>query len=117
MAMWALENVVLHEMVHIADYVFHPEHFDHVYSGSRWEIIDRNIGRRYDAHGDTFFMKEAQRLSSYGREVNKRVTSGENATSSVSGKLLTQGRKGNNSRKTEEKKSRNILTISTIREI
>lgn len=104
MAMWALENTVLHEMVHIADYLYHPEHFDHIYKNGRWEIIDRNTGRRYDAHGDTFFMKEAQRLASYGRDVNKHVTSEENATSSVSDKLLVQRAKRQQQTKNRKQK-------------
>ena len=32
---WVKENVMLHEMIHIADYYFHPEHF--LWRGERSE--------------------------------------------------------------------------------
>lgn len=60
------ETTLLHEMIHIADYFFHPEHF----------INLRRTGKnkKYDAHGPVFFLKEAERLSSDGWEIQKYVT-------------------------------------------
>ena len=60
---------LLHEMIHIADYHFNPEHF---INASR-----TNKNRKYDAHGPVFFMKEANRLKAYGWDINKTVTKEE----------------------------------------
>lgn len=57
------ENTLLHEMVHIADYYFHPEHF--VRNG-------RKVSKRsYDAHGPIFFLKEAARINTYGYQIER----------------------------------------------
>ena len=71
---WVFENTMLHEMIHIADYTFHPEHFDLKWTpkGRKWFSPTR-----YDAHGQVFFLKEAQRLSQYGWDIQKILTSEE----------------------------------------
>ena len=57
------ENTLLHEMVHIADYYFHPEHF--VWNG-------RKVSKRsYDAHGPVFFLKEAARINKDGYQIER----------------------------------------------
>lgn len=48
-------EVVVHEMVHIADYSFHPEHF---------------FGRKYDAHG-TWFLDFGKKFEKDGFHVQK----------------------------------------------
>lgn len=70
------KNTLLHEMIHIADYVFHPEHF----------IRDgRKVSKReYDAHGPVFFLKEADRLKADGWNIQKYVTSDEKKSSELS---------------------------------
>ena len=70
------ETTLLHEMIHIADYFFHPEHF----------INLRRTGKnkKYDAHGPVFFMKEANRLASDGWEIQKYVTMEERGASTLS---------------------------------
>ena len=74
------ENVkiqtLLHEMIHIADYTFHPEHFIH--NGRRV------TGRQYNAHG-YWFMKEAKRVSeATGYSVTNKVTREESKASTLS---------------------------------
>ena len=66
------QSTLIHEMIHIADYYFHPEH----YIGRR---------RRYDAHGPEFFLKEARRIAPYGYDIQKNVTAEEQAVSQLSG--------------------------------
>lgn len=58
------QNVLIHEMIHIADYVFHPEHF----------VDDGRRVREYDAHGPIFFLKEAARLKQYGWDISAIVS-------------------------------------------
>lgn len=48
-------EVVVHEMVHVADYAFHPEHF---------------FGRKYDAHGE-WFLNFGKRFEKDGFHVQK----------------------------------------------
>ncbi len=48
-------NVLLHEMIHVLDYVYYSEHF-----------LDEN----YDPHGD-FFMNHATRINAYGWDITK----------------------------------------------
>lgn len=64
------QSTLIHEMIHIADYYFHPEHF---------------IGRRrtYDSHGPEFFLKEAARIAPYGFDIQKYVTEEEQAASQL----------------------------------
>ena len=70
-------QTLLHEMIHIADYTFHPEHF--IKNGRRVS------GRIYNAHG-YWFMNEANRISrETGYDVNNHVTNDERKASSLSG--------------------------------
>jgi len=69
-------QTLLHEMIHIADYTFHPEHFIH--NGRRV------TGRQYDAHG-YWFKAEAKRISKKsGYKVANHVTKEEMNASSLS---------------------------------
>ena len=72
------KGTLLHEMIHIADYYLHPEHF--IKNG-------RKVSRReYDAHGPVFFQKEAERLKQYGWNIQQYVTSEEQEQSELSDK-------------------------------
>lgn len=63
---------MLHEMIHIADYYYHPEHFEVVWNGKKWvSAFDPN---GYSVHGPIFFKKEAQRLAEYGWDINRVAT-------------------------------------------
>ena len=78
------ENVkiqtLLHEMIHIADYFFHPEHF--IRNGRRV------TGHQYDAHG-YWFTKEAKRISKItGYKVTNRVTREESQASTYSANTI-----------------------------
>lgn len=64
-------NTLLHEMIHIYDYAFYPEHVTQ---------------RRYDAHG-LLFLKEANRLRKFGWDINNKVTYEEHKVSSVSDEI------------------------------
>lgn len=87
------ENVkiqtLLHEMIHIADYTFHPEHF--IRNGRRV------TGRQYDAHG-YWFTQEAKRISKEsGYKVTNRVTKEESRCSKLSdNSVALNERKANN---------------------
>lgn len=74
---WVFENTMLHEMIHIADFYFHPEHFSLIYKNGRTCSNFKKGG--YDAHGNIFFLKEAARLSQYGWNIEKMVTAEEDA--------------------------------------
>ena len=74
------ENVkiqtLLHEMIHIADYTFHPEHFIHNHR--------KVSARQYDAHG-YWFNQEAKRISKEsGYKVTNHVTKEEQGCSKLS---------------------------------
>lgn len=76
------ENVkiqtLLHEMIHIADYTFHPEHF--IKNHRKVSI------RQYDAHGE-WFMNEANRISrESGYKITNYVTKEEVGVSCLSEK-------------------------------
>ena len=71
---WVKQNTLIHEMVHLADYVFHPEHF--IGPRARW----------YNAHGWEFFLKEADRIKEFGWDIAKKVTDEEEKVSSLSEK-------------------------------
>ena len=77
---WIKENVMLHEMIHIADYYFHPEHF-------LWR--GRKV-RGYDAHGPNFFLKEARRLSNDGWNIEKYVSQEEKELSRPSDEIQSK---------------------------
>lgn len=65
------ETTMLHEMIHIADYTFHPEHY-------------MNNRRKYDCHGPIFFQPEARRLAKDGWDIEKYVTAEEKGLSQLS---------------------------------
>lgn len=75
-------GVLIHEMIHIADYSFHPEHF--IRNGRKVS------GREYDAHGYRFFLPEMNRVNQilkeygYNITVSPNVTAAEQAASSLS---------------------------------
>ncbi len=73
------ENVkiqtLLHEMIHIADYTFHPEHF--ICNGRRV------TGHTYDAHG-YWFKAEAKRIEKFGWIIAKHVAKEEMVCSKLS---------------------------------
>ena len=73
------ENVkiqtLLHEMIHIADYTFHPEHF--IRNGRRVS------GHHYDAHG-YWFQSEAKRIEKFGWVITKHITKEEEKVSKLS---------------------------------
>ena len=74
------ENVkiqtLLHEMIHIEDYLWHPEHFIKNHR--------RVSSRQYDAHGE-WFMNEAKRITEEsGYKIDKRVTDEEMSVSNIS---------------------------------
>ena len=69
---WVFENTMIHEMIHIADYFYHPEHFGLMWKNGR--TVSSFSNKPYDAHGAIFFLKEAQRLSQYGWDIQKMVT-------------------------------------------
>lgn len=71
---WVKQNTLIHEMVHLADYVFHPEHF--IGPRARW----------YNAHGWEFFLKEADRIKEFGWDIAKKVTTEEVNVSCLSEK-------------------------------
>jgi len=81
-------QTLLHEMIHIADYTFHPEHF---FKNGR-----KISSRRYDAHG-YWFNQEAQRISKEsGYTVTNHVTSEESKASSLSNSVrMTNERRVN----------------------
>jgi len=68
-------NTLLHEMIHIADYTFHPEHFIKNHR--------RVSGHRYDAHG-WWFQNEAKRIEKFGWIITKHVTNDEKTVSKLS---------------------------------
>ena len=68
-------NTLLHEMIHIADYTFHPEHF--IKNGRRVS------GHRYDAHG-WWFKNEAKRIEQFGWIITKHITKEEEEVSKLS---------------------------------
>ena len=70
-------NTLLHEMIHIADYTFHPEHF--IRNGRRVS------GHHYDAHG-YWFKAEAKRIEKFGWVITKHVTKEEENVSKLSAK-------------------------------
>ena len=70
-------NTLLHEMIHIADYTFHPEHF--IRNGRRVS------GHHYDAHG-YWFQSEAKRIEKFGWVITKHITKEEQNVSKLSAK-------------------------------
>lgn len=70
-------HTLLHEMIHIADYTFHPEHY----------IMNHKPvhGKYYDAHG-YWFLKEAARINKFGWHVSNIITNEEIKASRLSKK-------------------------------
>ena len=68
-------NTLLHEMIHIADYTFHPEHF--IRNGRRVS------GHHYDAHG-YWFLAEAKRIEKFGWVITKHVSKEDQKVSKLS---------------------------------
>lgn len=56
-----LENTILHEMIHLAEFQFRPETFKH---------------RAYNYHGE-YFQKEAARINAFGYNIKKLVQEDE----------------------------------------
>ena len=69
------QTTLLHEMIHIKDYVCHPEHF--VRNGRRV------TGHSYDPHG-WWFKSECEKLKKFGWEIEKYVTKEEEKSSKLS---------------------------------
>lgn len=68
-------NTLLHEMIHIADYTFNPQHFIRNHKPVH--------GRSYDAHG-WWFRKECERMKEYGWDIQKYVSEEAKQISSLS---------------------------------
>ena len=66
------KNTLLHEMIHIYDYVLNPHHF--IRNGRRV---------KYNAHG-WFFNEQAIRLRQFGWDINTKVTNEEKVVSTLS---------------------------------
>lgn len=66
------KNTLLHEMIHIYDYVLNPHHF--IKNGRRV---------KYNAHG-WFFNEQAHRLKTFGWDINTKVTNEERVVSTLS---------------------------------
>ena len=76
------ENTLVHEMIHILDYVLHPDYY--VYKDYKgW-----HHRKGYDAHGPVFFLKEAQRLQQYGYNIQRLVTAEEFDVSQLTNKVI-----------------------------
>lgn len=58
-----LENVLLHEMIHISEYYFHPEIF-------------KNAHKSHKPHGE-YFMSELERINSFGHHITVKSESKE----------------------------------------
>lgn len=80
-------NTLLHEMIHIEDYAFHPEHF--IVRDLRWNAphaYKKVSGRSYDAHG-SWFKSECDRINALGNhKVSTRVQAWEVADSHLNAK-------------------------------
>lgn len=79
-------TTLLHEMIHIADYTLHPEHFGIVKNG-------RKQSAHYDAHGEDFFLPEARRLSADGWNIEKYVSEEEKSVSHLSSQVNIRNQK------------------------
>lgn len=88
---WVFENTMLHEMIHIADYYFHPEHFSLIDKGGK--TVSNFMKGGYDPHGDIFFKKEAKRLSQYGWDIQKIMTAEEEDAVTYSKEYLNKKEK------------------------
>lgn len=73
-------NTLLHEMIHIADYTFNPNHFVQNHRPVS--------GHYYDAHG-YWFLSECRRLKEFGFNITNKVQSSEVKASTISDKAKT----------------------------
>lgn len=99
---WVFENIMIHEMVHIADFYFHPEHYEVIFENGRQRSAFKRGG--YDCHGADFFMKEAQRLSQYGWVVNKLLTPEEMSVVDYDNDYIAQTQKNKKLRQQREER-------------
>lgn len=67
------ENTLLHEMIHVLDYVTHPEHY----------VIKHSPNRYYNAHGK-WFLNECKRFLEFGYDIQKNTTKEEEQCSTLS---------------------------------
>jgi len=67
------ENTLIHEMIHILDYVTHPEHY----------VAKHKSNRRYDAHG-TWFQLQALKFEKLGYVITEKATAEEEKVSKYS---------------------------------
>ena len=67
------ENTLLHEMIHVLDYVTHPEHY----------VIKHSPNRYYNAHGK-WFLNECKRFLEFGYDIQKNITKEEEQCSTLS---------------------------------
>ena len=100
---WVFENVMMHEMIHIADFYFHPEHYSIIYKNGRQQSNFQKGG--YNSHGDVFFMKEAQRLSQYGWNISKMISAEEDAAFTVSDEYIERKQKAKQAKKNKINKA------------
>jgi hypothetical protein len=111
---WVFENTMLHEMIHIADFYFHPEHFSLIYKNGRTCSNFKKGG--YDTHGNIFFLKEAARLSQYGWNIEKMVTAEEEASLRLTSDYEEKIKKNRETKIRKQKKERERYNLlrSTI---
>lgn len=102
---WVFENVMLHEMIHIADFYYHPEHYSIIFKNGRQQSNFQKNG--YDCHGDVFFMKEVKRLSQYGWNISKMVTAEEDAALMCSDEYKEKREKAAQAKKNKRQKAIN----------
>lgn len=69
------KNTLIHEMIHIYDYVLNPHHF--IRNGRRVS------GHTYNAHG-WWFQEQCDRIRKYGYNIDTKVTADELKVSSLS---------------------------------
>lgn len=77
-------NTLIHEMIHIEDYTYHPEHF--IERDNRWNspyAWKKVSGRVYDAHG-AWFQSECARINKQGFKVSVNVQEWEKEASNLS---------------------------------
>ena len=67
------ENTLIHEMIHVYDYVTNPQHY----------IIMHKRNRRYNSHG-TWFKNECKRLAQYGYDIQENITEEQEKCSTLS---------------------------------
>lgn len=73
-------GTLVHEMIHIEDYTFHPEHYVYEVGYGRWRK-----NKSYNSHGN-WFLSEAERINSMnlGFEITVRETTEEKVNTALS---------------------------------